>query len=55
MLIVVPDGGAVDVSVAVTVNGVLIDVNDAARDVKSGITVPPDVFAETTVPAEFII
>lgn len=55
LFIVVPVGGAVDDSVAVTVSGVFIDVNDAALDVKSGITVPPAVLAETTVPAEFII
>lgn len=55
LFIVVPVGAAVDDRVAVTVNGVLIEVNDAARDVKSGITVPPDVLAETTVPAELII
>lgn len=33
----------------------MIEVNDAARDVNKGITVPPAVLAETTVPAEFII
>lgn len=53
---VVPVGGTTDDRVAVTVKGVLlIDVNEAAREVKSGITVPPAVLAETTVPAEFII
>lgn len=55
LFIVVPVDGAVDDSVAVTVNGVFMEVKDAARDVKSGITVPPDVLAETTVPDEFII